>query len=83
MRVALAQINSIMADFSANKHKILEYARRAQEQKCDLIVFPELALFGYSPADLLEREDLVQLQLKALQELMKSKELQKYAPPVA
>jgi NAD+ synthase (glutamine-hydrolysing) len=75
MRVALAQINSIMADFSANKEKILSFVRQAREQKCDLIVFPELALFGYSPNDLLEREDLIDDQLKALKSLQKDKTL--------
>jgi NAD+ synthase (glutamine-hydrolysing) len=75
MRVALAQINSMMANFSANKEKILDFARQAQEQNCDLVVFPELALFGYSPGDLLEREDLVVEQLKSLQELQKNRSL--------
>lgn len=69
MRIALAQINPTLGDFAANKNKILEYVARAVERRCDLVVFPEAALFGYHPVDLLERPSLVALQEKILREV--------------
>lgn len=73
MRLALAQFNSTMGDFDGNKDRMLDLIRQARAQKCDLVIFPELALFGYSPNDLLERQDLINDQLKALQSLAKNK----------
>ncbi len=72
MRLALAQINSTLADFAANQRKILEYIQRARERRCDLVVFPEAALFGYHPVDLLERPSLVAQQEAALKEIHKA-----------
>lgn len=72
MRVALAQINSFLADFEANKKKIIEYIQRARERRCDLVVFPEAALFGYHPVDLLERPSLVRQQEAALKDIHKA-----------
>ncbi len=72
MRVALAQINSILGDFTHNKNQILDNVRRAQERRCDLVVFPEAALFGYHPVDLLERASIVKAQEQVLRELHKS-----------
>ena len=71
MRIALAQINPTLADFNENKNIILQNIQRAKEKKADLVVFPEAALFGYHPFDLLEREKIVQDQLKALAALIK------------
>lgn len=71
MRIALAQINPILADFDYNREIILHNIKRAKEKKADLVVFPEAALFGYHPFDLLEREKIVQDQLKALSKLIK------------
>ncbi len=72
MRVALAQINSLLGDFENNKAKILDNVRRAVERRCDLVVFPEAALFGYHPVDLLERPSLVETQEKVLREIHKA-----------
>jgi NAD+ synthase (glutamine-hydrolysing) len=72
MRVALAQINSRMGDFAANRRKILEFTARAKERRCDLVVFPEAALFGYHPMDLLAGPKLVDEQLKELNQISKS-----------
>ncbi|GIL17116.1 MAG: NAD+ synthase [Oligoflexia bacterium] len=71
MRVAVAQINPKLGDFENNKNKILDFIQRAQQRHCDLVVFPEAALFGYHPFDLLERGALVDLQLKKLKEIEK------------
>jgi len=71
MRIALAQINSLLGDFEGNKAKIMDNIRRAIERRCELIVFPEAALFGYHPVDLLERPSLVEQQEKVLREIHK------------
>ena len=71
MRIAVAQINPTLADFKANKEKILDFVHQAQQRKCDLVVFPECALFGYHPFDLLERSQLVKNQEKEFQDLIK------------
>ncbi|MCB0393865.1 MAG: NAD+ synthase [Bdellovibrionales bacterium] len=71
MRIASAQINSTLGDFQANAEKVLDFVNRALERRCDLVVFPELSLFGYWPADLLERKSNIEAQLKALNWLQK------------
>ena len=55
MKIALAQINTTVGDFAGNASKILEFARRAHAQGAALVVFPELALCGYPPRDLVEK----------------------------
>lgn len=71
MRIGLAQINCTLGDFKANRLKILEFTRRALERECDLVVFPELSLMGYLPNDLLERESIIDEQLKEFARLSK------------
>jgi NAD+ synthase (glutamine-hydrolysing) len=72
MRIALSQINSSLADFDYNAEKIISQIKTLAEKKAELIVFPEAALFGYHPFDLLERESLVVQQNKALQKILKA-----------
>ncbi|MBX3020607.1 MAG: NAD+ synthase [Bdellovibrionales bacterium] len=69
MRIALAQMNALLGDFEGNKNKILDFVARARERRCDLVVFPEAALFGYHPVDLLERPAVVAEQERVLREL--------------
>lgn len=52
MRIALAQINTIIADFAHNANKIVKAAQEAEVGGADMIVFPELAICGYPPLDL-------------------------------
>ncbi|WP_022669525.1 nitrilase-related carbon-nitrogen hydrolase [Hippea alviniae] len=52
MRIAIAQIDTILGDVEKNLSKIEHYTDKAIEEKCDLIVFPELALTGYGLRDL-------------------------------
>lgn len=72
MRIALAQINPVLGDFEHNKNIILRNVNRALEKKAELVIFPEASLFGYHPFDLLEREAIVDQQLKTLQSLVKA-----------
>jgi NAD+ synthase (glutamine-hydrolysing) len=71
LKVALAQINSFLGNFEENKEKILEYAELAAVSKADIVLYPELALFGYPPGDLLERTSIVKNQLACLVEIQK------------
>ena len=69
LRVALAQINATVGDISGNVRKILETSARAREAKADLVVFPELAIPGYPPEDLLLRSSFVERNLAAWNEV--------------
>ncbi len=57
MKIALCQFNPIIGDIRGNKLKILEGYRRGQNDGADLIIFPELALCGYPPLDLVEKRE--------------------------
>ena len=59
MKIALGQINPTVGDFCGNAAKILSYAREARERGADLILFPELAICGYPPRDLVEKPSFV------------------------
>ena len=69
MKIALAQINPTVGDFAGNTKKILEYAVRAEAIGAGLVVFPELAVCGYPPADLLEKAAFVARAEQAVIEL--------------
>ena len=55
VKVALGQINPTIGDFEGNRRLVLEATAAAERQGAELAVFPELALAGYPPRDLLER----------------------------
>lgn len=59
MRLALAQINPTVGDIAGNAVLIARFTQRARERGADLVVFPELALCGYPPKDLLMQEGFV------------------------
>ena len=66
MKIAIAQINPKVGDIDGNLELIEGFARRAQAAGADLAVFPELALTGYPPLDLLEKKNFIDANLKAL-----------------
>lgn len=66
LRIALAQINTTVGDFDGNIHKILDYIEQATRFNADIIAFPELAVCGYPPEDLLLKEHFVRDNLEAL-----------------
>ncbi len=70
LRVALAQINVTVGDFNGNIDKILENIQRAKKFDVDLIVFPELAIPGYPPEDLLLRHQFIEDNLQSLQYIL-------------
>jgi NAD+ synthase (glutamine-hydrolysing) len=59
VRIALAQINPTVGDFSGNLKKIAEFVERAAAHNVALVMFPELATCGYPPADLLEKDSFI------------------------
>lgn len=59
MKIALAQINPIIGDFTRNKTRILENIDKAKALGADLVVFPELSVCGYPPQDFLEFADFL------------------------
>lgn len=66
LRLALAQINVIVGDLPGNQKKILTYLQKARQAKVDIVVFPELAITGYPPEDLLYKEHFVADNLRVL-----------------
>ena len=69
MKIFLAQQNYIIGDFEHNKNKIIAAVRQARTQGGELIVFPELAVCGYPPRDLLEFEDFIDACLQSIHEI--------------
>ncbi|MGA6988113.1 MAG: NAD+ synthase [Terriglobales bacterium] len=59
MKIALGQINPTVGDFSGNAAKIVQFALQARSAGAGLILFPELAVCGYPPRDLVERPSFV------------------------
>jgi len=73
MKIALGQINTTVADFSGNKAKIISCSRKAEKEKVDLLLFPELCVCGYPPRDLLERESFLHKCYEVIEELKQLK----------
>ena len=73
MIVALAQIDAVVGDFSGNRARIVRLVREAleREPRVSLVVFPETALCGYPPMDLLDQESFAEAGLAALRGLQR------------
>jgi NAD+ synthetase len=69
MKIAIAQINPIVADLAGNKDKILNFINQAKELNADLVVFPEMTTLGYPPMDLLENKNLINQNIAAVNEI--------------
>ncbi|MGH9590798.1 MAG: NAD+ synthase, partial [Terracidiphilus sp.] len=69
MKIALAQINPTVGDFTGNLEKILEAAHRSAAHGARLVVFSELVVCGYPPADLLEKPRFLTRCQTAVEEL--------------
>jgi NAD+ synthase (glutamine-hydrolysing) len=72
LRVALAQINVTVGDLEGNAQKILASMRQAYAAGAHIVCFPELALTGYPPEDLLLKPGFVDGNLRKLDELVKA-----------
>lgn len=69
MKIALCQINPTVGDIFGNAAKIRDFCGRAREAGADVAVFPELALVGYPPRDLLLKDAFLGDQFTALGDL--------------
>ena len=72
MKIALGQINPTIGDFTGNSKKIIESSRRALAQGAEMILFPELAVCGYPPRDLLEKPAFVERNTQVVNEIAKA-----------
>src|SRR6185436_4588537 len=69
MKIALAQLNYHIGNFSANTEKIKSNILRAKKEGADLVVFAELSVCGYPPRDFLEFSDFIRRCEDAVQEI--------------
>jgi NAD+ synthase/NAD+ synthase (glutamine-hydrolysing) len=69
VKIALGQINPTIGDFSGNSKKIIESARNARSAGAEMALFPELAVCGYPPRDLLEKPAFVARNQQVIQEI--------------
>jgi NAD+ synthase (glutamine-hydrolysing) len=69
MRLALAQINTVVGDLDGNRRRILDRLDEARAAGADLALFPELAVTGYPPEDLLLRPGFVAAARRSLDEI--------------
>lgn len=69
LRLALAQINSTVGDLEGNSKKIISYIQEAKNKDVDIISFPELAVTGYPPEDLLLRRKFIQDNIRYTQKI--------------
>jgi NAD+ synthase (glutamine-hydrolysing) len=69
MRLALAQINTVVGDLDGNRNAILARLEKAREAGAGLVLFPELAVTGYPPEDLLLRSGFIRAAAQSLQEI--------------
>jgi NAD+ synthase (glutamine-hydrolysing) len=69
IRIALAQMNSVVGDLKGNADKIIGLAKEAKAQGSDIVSFPELAVTGYPPEDLLFKSQFVDDNLEQLKRI--------------
>ena len=69
-RLALAQMNPTVGDVDGNTSRIIEYVEQARECQADLVAFPELAITGYPPEDLLFKTSFLQANVEAMQRVV-------------
>src|ERR671911_1404234 len=69
MRIALAQMNPIVGDLDGNRERIVRRLEEARDAGADLVLFPELAVTGYPPEDLLLRPGFLRAAAQTLDEI--------------
>ncbi len=72
IRISLAQINPTVGDLQGNQKKIVSYIKKALKLNSDIVAFPELALTGYPPEDLLMKPHFIHDNIDAVNEIRKS-----------
>lgn len=71
MKIAMAQINPIVGDLEGNVEKIRQNIRESKKKEADLVAFPELAVTGYPPQDLLYVNGFVEENKRLLEKIVK------------
>jgi NAD+ synthase (glutamine-hydrolysing) len=72
MRLALAQINTVVGDLDGNRDRILHGLEEAKEAHADVVLFPELAITSYPPEDLLLRPGFIRAAEQTLEEIARA-----------
>jgi len=72
LRIGLCQINTTVGDIAGNTKKILHYMARGKKMGVDLLVFPEMAVTGYPPEDLLFMPKFIEANVKAIKEIARA-----------
>src|SRR4051794_10685021 len=72
MRIALAQINSVVGDVDGNAARVVEWLTEARGAGADLVLFPELVVTGYPAEDLLLRPGFIRAARRAVEEIAKA-----------
>jgi NAD+ synthase (glutamine-hydrolysing) len=70
VKIGLAQYDPTIGAFKHNVAQMVRLAGKARDEECELVIFPELAVCGYPPRDLLERKEFIQDNLQAMDRLM-------------
>ena len=70
LRIGMAQINTTVGDFAGNRQKILKAVGEARSLGVDLLIFPELAICGYPPEDLLFKPQFIEENLQSLEQVV-------------
>ena len=70
LRLAMAQINTTVGDLAGNTAKILDYIQKAKTQQADLVAFPEMAITGYPPEDLLFQPSFIQANIQKMHQVV-------------
>jgi NAD+ synthase (glutamine-hydrolysing) len=72
VRIALAQINTVVGDLEGNRKCILEHVEKARTAGADVVVFPELVVTGYPPEDLLLRPGFIRAARRSVDEIARA-----------
>jgi predicted amidohydrolase len=72
LRIGLCQINTTVGDIEGNTRKILDYIKKGKKMAADLLVFPEMAVTGYPPEDLLLMPKFIEANLKAVDRIARA-----------
>jgi len=72
LKLALAQMNPHVGAIEKNAAKIIDYIHKAKARGADLVVFPELAITGYPPEDLVLKPQFIKDNLSVLNEIAKA-----------
>ena len=72
LRLALGQINTTVGDLDGNTSKVIAYIKQARSMEADLVAFPEMAITGYPPEDLLLKPSFIEDNLDRMHQVIAS-----------